>query len=144
MKELAFLGVWEKTWDVPCLDFWDCVVEPDSLNSLIFLSHQDICKVLSCHVQPADKSSCTRLLVPLLDGTECGINKVRRLPPGVGVGAVGLRQKSSVSVWKVAGTHCPLARELKPVLNWYRYVLILVFPSCLYLWSCFAVLQPDT
>uniref|UniRef100_A0A8C9MJV3 ADAM metallopeptidase with thrombospondin type 1 motif 13 n=1 Tax=Serinus canaria TaxID=9135 RepID=A0A8C9MJV3_SERCA len=35
----------------------------------------DICKVLSCHVQPADKSSCTRLLVPLLDGTECGINK---------------------------------------------------------------------
>uniref|UniRef100_A0A8U8CBU2 Uncharacterized protein n=1 Tax=Geospiza parvula TaxID=87175 RepID=A0A8U8CBU2_GEOPR len=35
----------------------------------------DICKVLSCHVHPADKSSCTRLLVPLLDGTECGINK---------------------------------------------------------------------
>uniref|UniRef100_A0A8C6ILG0 Uncharacterized protein n=1 Tax=Melopsittacus undulatus TaxID=13146 RepID=A0A8C6ILG0_MELUD len=35
----------------------------------------DICEVLSCHVQPADKSSCTRLLVPLLDGTECGINK---------------------------------------------------------------------
>uniref|UniRef100_A0A8B9CWB4 ADAM metallopeptidase with thrombospondin type 1 motif 13 n=1 Tax=Anser brachyrhynchus TaxID=132585 RepID=A0A8B9CWB4_9AVES len=35
----------------------------------------DICKVLSCHVQPGDKSSCTRLLVPLLDGTECGINK---------------------------------------------------------------------
>ncbi|RMB93373.1 hypothetical protein DUI87_30068 [Hirundo rustica rustica] len=38
-------------------------------------SSVDICKVLSCHVQPADKSSCTRLLVPLLDGTECGINK---------------------------------------------------------------------
>ncbi|XP_064532847.1 A disintegrin and metalloproteinase with thrombospondin motifs 13 isoform X6 [Pseudopipra pipra] len=38
-------------------------------------SNVDICKVLSCHVQPADKSSCTRLLVPLLDGTECGINK---------------------------------------------------------------------
>uniref|UniRef100_A0A8C0ICU1 ADAM metallopeptidase with thrombospondin type 1 motif 13 n=1 Tax=Bubo bubo TaxID=30461 RepID=A0A8C0ICU1_BUBBB len=35
----------------------------------------DICEVLSCHVQPGDKSSCTRLLVPLLDGTECGINK---------------------------------------------------------------------
>uniref|UniRef100_A0A8B9FW87 ADAM metallopeptidase with thrombospondin type 1 motif 13 n=1 Tax=Amazona collaria TaxID=241587 RepID=A0A8B9FW87_9PSIT len=35
----------------------------------------DICEVLSCHVQPADKSSCTRLLVPLLDGTECGVNK---------------------------------------------------------------------
>lgn len=51
----------------------------DSLNSLIFLSHQDICEVLSCHVQPGDESSCARLLVPLLDGTECGINKVRRL-----------------------------------------------------------------
>ncbi|XP_051663787.1 A disintegrin and metalloproteinase with thrombospondin motifs 13 isoform X2 [Manacus candei] len=38
-------------------------------------SNVDTCKVLSCHVQPADKSSCTRLLVPLLDGTECGINK---------------------------------------------------------------------
>ncbi|XP_075572822.1 A disintegrin and metalloproteinase with thrombospondin motifs 13 [Pelecanus crispus] len=38
-------------------------------------SNVDICEVLSCHVQPGDKSSCTRLLVPLLDGTECGINK---------------------------------------------------------------------
>uniref|UniRef100_A0A8C2T6C8 ADAM metallopeptidase with thrombospondin type 1 motif 13 n=1 Tax=Coturnix japonica TaxID=93934 RepID=A0A8C2T6C8_COTJA len=38
-------------------------------------SNVDICKVLSCHVQPGDKTSCTRLLVPLLDGTECGINK---------------------------------------------------------------------
>ncbi|XP_052524595.1 A disintegrin and metalloproteinase with thrombospondin motifs 13 isoform X3 [Tympanuchus pallidicinctus] len=38
-------------------------------------SNVDICKALSCHVQPGDKSSCTRLLVPLLDGTECGINK---------------------------------------------------------------------
>ncbi|XP_061460434.1 A disintegrin and metalloproteinase with thrombospondin motifs 13 isoform X2 [Rhineura floridana] len=35
----------------------------------------DMCKVLSCHTNPADQSSCTRLLVPLLDGTECGINK---------------------------------------------------------------------
>lgn len=138
MKELALLGVCEKTWDMHYLDFWGCcVVEPDSL---IFLSHQDICKVLSCHVQPADKSSCTRLLVPLLDGTECGINKVRRLPPGVAVGAVELRQQSFVSVWKVPGTCCPLARELKPVMNWYHYVLIMLFPPCLYLWSCFAVL----
>ncbi|KAK2535360.1 Adamts13 [Columba guinea] len=38
-------------------------------------SNVDICEVLSCHVQPGDESSCTRLLVPLLDGTECGINK---------------------------------------------------------------------
>uniref|UniRef100_A0A7M4EJ59 ADAM metallopeptidase with thrombospondin type 1 motif 13 n=1 Tax=Crocodylus porosus TaxID=8502 RepID=A0A7M4EJ59_CROPO len=35
----------------------------------------DMCSVLSCHTNPADQSSCTRLLVPLLDGTECGINK---------------------------------------------------------------------
>lgn len=99
MKELALLGIYEKTWDMLYLDFWGCcVVEPEPLNSLIFLSHQDICKILSCHVQPADKSSCTRLLVPLLDGTECGVNKVRRFPPGVGVGAVELRQQSFVSV----------------------------------------------
>ncbi|XP_068771177.1 A disintegrin and metalloproteinase with thrombospondin motifs 13 isoform X1 [Struthio camelus] len=38
-------------------------------------SNVDICNVLSCHVQPGDKSSCTRLFVPLLDGTDCGINK---------------------------------------------------------------------
>ncbi|XP_064891763.1 A disintegrin and metalloproteinase with thrombospondin motifs 13 isoform X1 [Columba livia] len=38
-------------------------------------SNVDICEVLSCHVQPGDESSCARLLVPLLDGTECGINK---------------------------------------------------------------------
>ncbi|XP_002663267.4 A disintegrin and metalloproteinase with thrombospondin motifs 13 [Danio rerio] len=30
------------------------------------------CRVLSCHINPQDHSSCTRLLVPLLDGTECG------------------------------------------------------------------------
>ncbi|XP_013862616.1 A disintegrin and metalloproteinase with thrombospondin motifs 13 isoform X2 [Austrofundulus limnaeus] len=29
------------------------------------------CRVLSCHVEPDDDSSCKRLLVPLLDGTEC-------------------------------------------------------------------------
>ncbi|XP_075762079.1 A disintegrin and metalloproteinase with thrombospondin motifs 13 isoform X1 [Pelodiscus sinensis] len=35
----------------------------------------DTCRVLSCHTHQADRTSCTRLLVPLLDGTECGINK---------------------------------------------------------------------
>ncbi|KAH0615384.1 hypothetical protein JD844_004567 [Phrynosoma platyrhinos] len=35
----------------------------------------DTCKVLSCHTNPADKSSCTRHFHPLLDGTECGINQ---------------------------------------------------------------------
>ncbi|KAL2092653.1 hypothetical protein ACEWY4_012451 [Coilia grayii] len=29
------------------------------------------CRVLSCHTVPGDETSCTRLLVPLLDGTEC-------------------------------------------------------------------------
>ncbi|XP_019949577.2 A disintegrin and metalloproteinase with thrombospondin motifs 13 [Paralichthys olivaceus] len=29
------------------------------------------CRVLSCHINPDDNSSCKRLLVPLLDGTEC-------------------------------------------------------------------------
>uniref|UniRef100_A0A8C9X0I6 ADAM metallopeptidase with thrombospondin type 1 motif, 13 n=1 Tax=Sander lucioperca TaxID=283035 RepID=A0A8C9X0I6_SANLU len=29
------------------------------------------CRVLSCHTNPDDNSSCKRLLVPLLDGTEC-------------------------------------------------------------------------
>uniref|UniRef100_W5K1A9 ADAM metallopeptidase with thrombospondin type 1 motif, 13 n=1 Tax=Astyanax mexicanus TaxID=7994 RepID=W5K1A9_ASTMX len=33
------------------------------------------CRVLSCHIIPGDRSSCTRLLVPLLDGTECGPNQ---------------------------------------------------------------------
>ncbi|XP_044848232.1 A disintegrin and metalloproteinase with thrombospondin motifs 13 isoform X7 [Mauremys mutica] len=35
----------------------------------------DMCRVLSCHTHRADQTSCTRLRVPLLDGTECGINK---------------------------------------------------------------------
>lgn len=33
------------------------------------------CRVLSCHVTPNNNSSCKRLLVPLLDGTECGLNQ---------------------------------------------------------------------
>ncbi|XP_069841669.1 A disintegrin and metalloproteinase with thrombospondin motifs 13 isoform X2 [Dendropsophus ebraccatus] len=40
-------------------------------------SHNDVdtCSVLSCHISQQDRSSCNRLLVPLLDGTECGENK---------------------------------------------------------------------
>ncbi|XP_032094423.1 A disintegrin and metalloproteinase with thrombospondin motifs 13 isoform X1 [Thamnophis elegans] len=34
-----------------------------------------MCQVLSCHTNLADQSTCSRLHVPLLDGTECGINK---------------------------------------------------------------------
>ncbi|XP_054466491.1 A disintegrin and metalloproteinase with thrombospondin motifs 13 [Anoplopoma fimbria] len=33
------------------------------------------CRVLSCHINPDDNSSCKRLLVPLLDGTECAPNQ---------------------------------------------------------------------
>uniref|UniRef100_A0A4W6FMU0 ADAM metallopeptidase with thrombospondin type 1 motif, 13 n=1 Tax=Lates calcarifer TaxID=8187 RepID=A0A4W6FMU0_LATCA len=33
------------------------------------------CRVLSCHINPGDDSSCKRLLVPLLDGTECAPNQ---------------------------------------------------------------------
>ncbi|XP_060697217.1 A disintegrin and metalloproteinase with thrombospondin motifs 13 [Hemiscyllium ocellatum] len=35
----------------------------------------DVCNVLSCHTDAADPSTCTRLYIPLLDGTECGTNK---------------------------------------------------------------------
>ncbi|XP_053138633.1 A disintegrin and metalloproteinase with thrombospondin motifs 13 [Hemicordylus capensis] len=35
----------------------------------------DMCEVLSCHADPGDQTRCTRLFVPLLDGTECGINQ---------------------------------------------------------------------
>ncbi|KAG7480504.1 hypothetical protein MATL_G00056850 [Megalops atlanticus] len=35
----------------------------------------DVCRVLSCHVAPGDDTSCTRLLIPLLDGTECAPNQ---------------------------------------------------------------------
>uniref|UniRef100_A0A3Q0SXX3 ADAM metallopeptidase with thrombospondin type 1 motif, 13 n=1 Tax=Amphilophus citrinellus TaxID=61819 RepID=A0A3Q0SXX3_AMPCI len=33
------------------------------------------CRFLSCHINPDDDSSCKRLLVPLLDGTECAPNQ---------------------------------------------------------------------
>uniref|UniRef100_A0A671UKK2 ADAM metallopeptidase with thrombospondin type 1 motif, 13 n=1 Tax=Sparus aurata TaxID=8175 RepID=A0A671UKK2_SPAAU len=33
------------------------------------------CRALSCHINPDDDSSCKRLLVPLLDGTECAPNQ---------------------------------------------------------------------
>ncbi|XP_065103608.1 A disintegrin and metalloproteinase with thrombospondin motifs 13 isoform X2 [Paramisgurnus dabryanus] len=33
------------------------------------------CRVLSCHINPRERTTCTRLLVPLLDGTECGISQ---------------------------------------------------------------------
>ncbi|XP_036608607.1 A disintegrin and metalloproteinase with thrombospondin motifs 13 [Trichosurus vulpecula] len=35
----------------------------------------DMCQVLSCHTDPLDQTSCSRILIPLLDGTECGVDK---------------------------------------------------------------------
>ncbi|XP_063288961.1 A disintegrin and metalloproteinase with thrombospondin motifs 13 isoform X1 [Pelobates fuscus] len=35
----------------------------------------DTCSVLSCHTSQQDRKNCKRILVPLLDGTECGDNK---------------------------------------------------------------------
>ncbi|XP_045323378.1 A disintegrin and metalloproteinase with thrombospondin motifs 13 isoform X6 [Leopardus geoffroyi] len=37
--------------------------------------HLDVCQALSCHKDPLDQSVCSRLLTPLLDGTECGEQK---------------------------------------------------------------------
>ncbi|TEA29677.1 hypothetical protein DBR06_SOUSAS510274, partial [Sousa chinensis] len=37
--------------------------------------HLDMCQALSCHTDPLDQSSCSRLLIPVLDGTECGAGK---------------------------------------------------------------------
>ncbi|XP_015687440.1 A disintegrin and metalloproteinase with thrombospondin motifs 13 [Protobothrops mucrosquamatus] len=45
------------------------------LSPIKDLGALDMCRVLSCHTNSADQSTCSRLHVPLLDGTECGINK---------------------------------------------------------------------
>eukprot|EP00062_Callorhinchus_milii_P017248 gi/632969388/ref/XP_007901060.1/ PREDICTED: A disintegrin and metalloproteinase with thrombospondin motifs 13 isoform X2 [Callorhinchus milii] len=48
----------------------------DKASACTFNSQDiDMCKVLSCHTDPLDHSVCTRLFIPLLDGTECGPNK---------------------------------------------------------------------
>uniref|UniRef100_A0A8C5LAQ2 ADAM metallopeptidase with thrombospondin type 1 motif 13 n=1 Tax=Jaculus jaculus TaxID=51337 RepID=A0A8C5LAQ2_JACJA len=35
----------------------------------------DVCQALSCHTDALDRSTCSRLLVPFLDGTGCGTEK---------------------------------------------------------------------
>uniref|UniRef100_A0ABM5F5M7 A disintegrin and metalloproteinase with thrombospondin motifs 13 isoform X2 n=1 Tax=Pogona vitticeps TaxID=103695 RepID=A0ABM5F5M7_9SAUR len=48
----------------------------EAATACTFTRHDlDMCKALSCHTNPADQSSCTRRFYPLLDGTECGLNK---------------------------------------------------------------------
>ncbi|XP_069438153.1 A disintegrin and metalloproteinase with thrombospondin motifs 13 isoform X12 [Ovis canadensis] len=64
--------------------------------------HLDMCQALSCHTDPLDPSSCSRLLIPLLDGTECGVGKVS--------GAC-----RSVCVRWCSKGHCRSLAELAPV-----------------------------
>lgn len=54
-----------------------CRIAFGSSATACSFTHDDMatCRVLSCHINPRERSSCTRLLVPLLDGTECGINQ---------------------------------------------------------------------
>ncbi|XP_016360714.1 A disintegrin and metalloproteinase with thrombospondin motifs 13-like [Sinocyclocheilus anshuiensis] len=49
-----------------------CSFTNGDMASKTFTAMLATCHVLSCHINPRDRSSCTRLLVPLLDGTECG------------------------------------------------------------------------
>uniref|UniRef100_A0A8C9I6X5 ADAM metallopeptidase with thrombospondin type 1 motif 13 n=1 Tax=Piliocolobus tephrosceles TaxID=591936 RepID=A0A8C9I6X5_9PRIM len=48
---------------------------PKAVACTFAREHLDMCQALSCHTDPLDQSSCSRLLVPLLDGTECGVEK---------------------------------------------------------------------
>ncbi|PNJ45222.1 ADAMTS13 isoform 4 [Pongo abelii] len=48
---------------------------PKAVACTFSREHLDMCQALSCHTDPLDQSSCSRLLVPLLDGTECGVEK---------------------------------------------------------------------
>ncbi|XP_038637738.1 A disintegrin and metalloproteinase with thrombospondin motifs 13 [Scyliorhinus canicula] len=52
----------------------------------------DVCNVLSCHTDPADLSICTRWMIPLLDGTECGPDKwcLRRRCMSLGEDVIGV------------------------------------------------------
>ncbi|XP_059494306.1 A disintegrin and metalloproteinase with thrombospondin motifs 13 isoform X2 [Stegostoma tigrinum] len=48
----------------------------DKASACTFSRHDiDVCNVLSCHTDTTDPTMCTRLYIPLLDGTECGTNK---------------------------------------------------------------------
>lgn len=55
----------------------------------------DVCEALSCHTDPLDQSSCSRLLVPLLDGTPCGVEKAS----GKREGAVWVRWGGAPGLW---------------------------------------------
>ncbi|XP_027622423.1 LOW QUALITY PROTEIN: A disintegrin and metalloproteinase with thrombospondin motifs 13 [Tupaia chinensis] len=48
---------------------------PSAMACTFVKEHLDTCQALSCHTDPLDRSRCSRLLIPLLDGTECGVEK---------------------------------------------------------------------
>ncbi|KAM5331316.1 A disintegrin and metalloproteinase with thrombospondin motifs 13 isoform 2-T2 [Glossophaga mutica] len=48
---------------------------PSAVACTFARENLDMCQALSCHADPLDHSSCSRLLVPLLDWTECGPEK---------------------------------------------------------------------
>ncbi|MXQ94804.1 hypothetical protein E5288_WYG008206 [Bos mutus] len=87
--------------------------------------HLDMCQALSCHTDPLDPSSCSRLLIPLLDGTECGVGKTCTLQPSSwggrqqdlskrGQRALALSWVCCSGEWCSKG-HCRSLAELAPV-----------------------------
>ncbi|XP_037347291.1 A disintegrin and metalloproteinase with thrombospondin motifs 13 [Talpa occidentalis] len=48
---------------------------PSAVACTFASRHLDMCQALSCHIDPADQSGCSRLHIPLLDGTKCGVDK---------------------------------------------------------------------
>uniref|UniRef100_H3D7B4 ADAM metallopeptidase with thrombospondin type 1 motif, 13 n=1 Tax=Tetraodon nigroviridis TaxID=99883 RepID=H3D7B4_TETNG len=75
VKDLPALGGSMQDWK-PGLYYGvddQCRIAFGSSARACSFSNADLptCRTLSCHVNPHDDSSCKRLLVPLLDGTEC-------------------------------------------------------------------------
>ncbi|KAG8509453.1 A disintegrin and metalloproteinase with thrombospondin motifs 13 [Galemys pyrenaicus] len=48
---------------------------PTAMACTFASQHLDMCQALSCHTDPGDQSGCSRLRIPLLDGTKCGVDK---------------------------------------------------------------------
>ncbi|XP_053774917.1 A disintegrin and metalloproteinase with thrombospondin motifs 13 isoform X2 [Desmodus rotundus] len=48
---------------------------PSAVACTFARENLDTCQALSCHTDPLDHSSCSRLLLPLLDWTQCGPEK---------------------------------------------------------------------
>ncbi|KAM9360696.1 A disintegrin and metalloproteinase with thrombospondin motifs 13 [Symphorus nematophorus] len=79
VKDLPALGGSQQNWK-PGLYYGvddQCRIAFGSTARACSFTNPDLpaCRALSCHVNPDDNSSCKRLLVPLLDGTECAPNQ---------------------------------------------------------------------